>query len=429
MRVQAVQWIKPVQHKVKASVAIPGSKSITNRALLLAALAHGQSHLAGVLASDDTIVFLQALQALGFTVEYDQARGACYLIGNGGRIPKETAKIWCGSAGTASRFLLAAVATGQGTFEFDASTQMRSRPIGPLVQALQVQGADIRLSPGGSFPLTLRAGGLAGGRVQVSSGDESSQYLSAMLMAAPLAKQPVELGTSVSVSKPFIDMTVRMMEEFGVTVKQDGYERFRISAPSPYHGRTYAIEADASTASYFFGAAAITGGTVHARRISRRDSLQGDARFPDILEAMGCTVTERDDGVSVTGPRRLRGITADLGDISDTAMTLACVAPYADSPTTIQNIGHIRLQESDRIAALATNLQQMGIRTEAGPDSLTVYPGTPHGAVIDPFGDHRIAMAFSMMGLATPGVGVSDPECVAKTCPEFYDLLEGLYER
>jgi 3-phosphoshikimate 1-carboxyvinyltransferase len=427
MQTHDLRWIKPIENIERISISLPGSKSVTNRALLLAALAHGESKLSGILHSDDTIVLMQALKDLGFLIKYDQTRGECLVQGSDGKIPKKTASLWCGSAGTVSRFLLAIVAAGQGEFRFDASKQMQSRPIGPIVSALQEQGAIIQLSPEGSLPLTLRSKGIAGGNIKLSSGHESSQYLSAMLLAAPLARKPVEIETSVSVSRPYIQMTLSMMESFGIAFDHNGYERILIDAPSLYKGCGYEIEADASTASYFFGAAAITGGTVHTQRILRSKCLQGDIRFLDILEKMGCSIIEKPDGVSITGPRKLNGITADLGDISDTSMTLACVAAYADSPTTILNVGHIRLKESDRIATVAANLKRMGIRTKVTADSLTIYPGTPQGAIIDSFDDHRIAMSFSMMGLVTPGVGIKGYECVSKTCPEFYALLDKLY--
>ncbi|MBM3940322.1 MAG: 3-phosphoshikimate 1-carboxyvinyltransferase [SAR202 cluster bacterium] len=411
---------------MNATVTVPGSKSVTNRALLVAALAGGESRLSGVLESDDTVVFIEALRSLGFSVAYDRAAATCRLVGNGGRVPTARGKVWCGSAGTASRFLLAVVAAGEGTFEFDATAQMKARPIGPLIDALRDQGAEVTLSPSGSFPLTMRARGLRGGRIQLSSGDQSSQYLSAVLMAAPLACAPVEVLTAVTVSRPYVDMTLRMMADFGVEAHREGYERFGIAAPARYRGRAYTIEADASTASYFFAAAAVTGGRVRVPTLSRT-SMQGDTRFVDVLEAMGARVTDTGDGIAVEGPERLRGVTVDMGDISDTVMTLAAIAPFADGPTTITNIGHIRLKESDRIAAMADNLARTGVRAEAGKDFLVVHPGKPRGATIDPHGDHRVAMAFSVMGLVADGIVIADPACVAKTCPNFYELLEGLY--
>ena len=427
MTTQTIYWVNPAQKPVEATVEVPGSKSITNRALLLAALAQGESRLSGVLSSDDSLVFIGALQSLGFDITYDEAAGTCRLVGSGGRIPSTGGDIWCGSAGTASRFLLGAVAAaGRGTYAFDATAQMRARPIGPLIDGLRAQGIGVTSD---SFPLTMTTEGLAGGELALSGGETSSQYLSGMLMAAPLALQPMTVSTKVSVSRPFVDMTLRMMEAFGVTVQRDGYERFTAQGQTPYVGQEYVIEADASTASYFFAAAAVTGGRVRVAKVSRRGSLQGDIRFLDILEAMGCTVFEEPDGTGVTvqGPSKLRGVDVDMGDISDTMMSLATIAPFADGPTTIRNIAHVRKQESDRIAVVTSNLEKLGIRTEEGEDWLTVHPGTPQGGVIDPNDDHRMAMSFSVLGLAAPGIGISDPGCVSKTCPNFYELLESMY--
>jgi len=420
-----VRWIQPLSAPLNVSVAVPGSKSITNRALLMAAFATGTSRLSGVLQSDDTSVFTEAIQALGFHVSLDAEVGSCSVTGSGGGVPLPSASIWCGSAGTASRFLLAAVATARGVYQMDASAQMRSRPIGPLLESLTAQGSIITTSEG-SFPLTLEAKGLRGGRIELGHGDESSQYLSSLLMAAPMAQSPMIIETDLSVSRPYVDMTIRMMEAFGVRVERNDYQRFSV-VPGVYQARDYVVEADASTASYFFGAAAVSGGTVWVPKLRRGASLQGDLGLLSVLEQMGCVVEDGADSVRVTGPERLRGVCVDMGDISDTVMTLACVAPYADGPTTMERMGHIRLKESDRIMAVADGLQRMGIQSEIGEDFLRVFPGEPRGAVIETFDDHRIAMAFSIMGLVTPGVGISDPECVAKTCPEFYDLLSELY--
>ena len=428
MQTATVRWIEPVKHRIDAAVEVPGSKSVSNRALLLAALARGESTVSNILLSDDTTVFVDALKTLGFQLESDFGRRLCRIVGGGGVLPAASGEIWCGSAGTAARFLLAAVAAaGRGEYRFDATAQMRSRPIGPLVNSLTAQGVVVTTSVGGSFPISVKTGGLAGGHLHLSDGDQSSQYLSAVLMAAPFARQPVEVETTLSVSRPYADMTVRMMSDFGVQVDRTDYSRFVVPAPVQYQGRDYVIEADASTASYFFAAAALSGGTVRVATISRRHSLQGDVRFLDILEAMGCTVVEGADGVAVTGPRELRGVTVDMSDISDTVMTLAAIAPFASTPTTIENIGHIRLKESDRVTAVAANLERIGIRAEVGDNFLRIHPGRPRGATIDSYGDHRIAMSFSLIGLVVPGIGISDPECVTKTCPEFYDLLGNLY--
>ena len=422
-----IRWINPMAGPVNAVVPIPGSKSITNRVLLLAALAHGTSRISGVLRSDDTDNFANGLSAMGFKLQQN-FRDNDYLIdGSSGTVPLAEAKVWCGSAGTAARFLAAVAAAGHGQYHFDASPQMRKRPMDPLLNSLEIQGAGLDKPISGAFPLTINAAGLRGGKLTLGGTTVSSQYLSALLMAAPLARKPVEITTSVPVSKPYIDLTCKLMSRFGVDVVQRGYEKFEVPAPVSYIGRDHKIEADASTASYFFAAAAVTGGTVRVFNLSRSNSVQGDIRFLDILESMGCTVESDEESVTVTGPAQLRGVTVDMSDISDTVMTLACIAPYGDSTTTIQNIGHIRSKESDRISVIADGLNRLGINCEATPSSLAIHPGNPTGAVVDSFGDHRIAMAFSITGLVSPGIGILDADCVFKTCPEFFDLLARLY--
>ncbi len=422
-----IRWISPVTDPVDAVVAIPGSKSITNRLLLLAALAHGPSRISGILRSDDTDDFANGLSALGFRLEQTHEDNEYLILGSSGRVPVRSAQVWCGSAGTAARFLPAVAAAGHGQYHFDASPQMRKRPMDPLLKSLESQGAGITKPAGGAFPLSISAAGLKGGKLTLGGATVSSQYLSALLMAAPLARESVEITTPVPVSKPYIDLTCELMSRFGVDVVQNGYESFKVPAPVPYTGGDHKVEGDASTASYFFAAAAVTGGTIKVSNLSRGNSVQGDIRFLDILERMGCHVASDDESVIVTGPTQLRGVTVDMSDISDTVMTLACIAPYGDSTTTIQNIGHIRSKESDRISAVADGLSRLGIDFEETPSSLAIHPGDPGGAVVDSFGDHRIAMAFSIMGLVSPGIGILDAECVFKTCPQFFDLLALLH--
>ena len=400
-----------------ARVRVPGSKSVTNRALVLAGLASGESVLRGALEAGDTHAFAAGLRSLGVAVE---RRGEDLLVaGAGGRFPATEAEVFCAEAGTAARFLLAAAAAGEGVYRFDAAPQLRRRPLGLLLQALRAQGA--RTEPGGAahLPLTLLARGLAGGSLRLP-GDTSSQFVSALLLAAPLGRGPLDLRVDDLVSRPYVTMTLRMMERFGAgaeTREDDHY----VVRPSSYAGREYEIEPDASTASYFFAAAA-TGGSVLVLGLHRAQALQGDVAFLDVLEAMGCAVTDGPEGVRVAGPAALAGLTVDMADISDTFMTLAAIAPLATSPVTITGIGNVRLKESDRISAMEDNLRRTGVRTESGADWLRVFPATPRGALIDPRGDHRIAMAFSVLGLRVPGMGIEDPGCVAKTCPTFFDL-------
>ena len=277
--------------------------------------------------------------------------------------------------------------------------------------------------------LSIETHGLAGGLLTLGGAQVSSQYLSALLMAAPMAKTPLEIQTAVPVSRPYVDMTCGLMSQFGVKVAQQDYETFRIPSPTTYHGGDHVVEPDASTASYFFAAAALTAGTVTVENLSRAHSVQGDVEFLDILEEMGCNVTSNEKSTTLTGQPTLKGVDVDMSQISDTVMTLACIAPYADSPTTIKNIGHIRVKESDRISTLADGLSRMDVDFNETPDSLTIHPSTPTGAVIDSYEDHRIAMSFSIMGLVTPNVAIQDADCVVKTCPQFFDLLEMLYPK
>ena len=331
--------------------------------------------------------------------------------------------MYCAEAGTAARFLLAAAAAGEGVYRFDAAPQLRRRPLGLLLQALRAQGARTEPDDAGALPLTLRAGGLAGGSLRLP-GDTSSQFVSALLMAAPLGRGPLDLRVDGLVSRPYVTMTLRMMESFG-------------AGAAHAHGSGDQLRGHARR---LRGARVRRG----ARRLHRllllrrgggdRRPRQGPrpapragrcratSRFLDVLECMGCTVADEPDGVLVAGPAALAGLTVDMADISDTFMTLAAIAPLATSPVTITGIGNVRLKESDRIAAMEENLGRTGVTTESGPDSLRVFPATPRGARIDPHGDHRIAMAFSVLGLRAPGMVVEDPGCVAKTCPSFFDL-------
>jgi len=436
--------ILPARPGLDVEVRVPGSKSVTNRALLLAALADGESVLEGALAADDTLAFAAGLAELGFGVDAGSsgadtggghdtgAGGSCWLVrGAGGRIPAADAEVYCAEAGTAARFLLAACAAGDGVYGFDAAPQLRRRPLAPLLGALRRQGAETVPAEAGHLPLTLRARGLSGGRLSLP-GETSSQFVSALLMAAPLAREALEMRVGGLVSRPYVDMTLAMMAQFGVEAQGErpdmaggGDAVFRV-APGTYRGRRYEIEPDASTASYFFAAAAVTGGRVRVPGLHRSGGLQGDVRFLDVLEAMGCTVAVDAGGVAVQGPLSLAGIDVDMSDISDTFMTLAALAPFAASPVTITGIANVRVKESDRIAAVEANLQALGVRTESGPDRLRVFPGAPSGATIDPHGDHRIAMSFAVLGLRTPGVVVDDPGCVSKTCPSFFELWEAL---
>ncbi|MEX0703113.1 MAG: 3-phosphoshikimate 1-carboxyvinyltransferase [Planctomycetales bacterium] len=415
--------IAPVSAPVKGTIRPPGSKSLTNRALVVAALAEGPSRLTGVLDCTDTVVMIDSLARLGIDVRHDPAACTADVAGCGGRIPSKSADLWLENSGTSIRFLTALATLGHGTFRLDGNARMRQRPIRDLVDALGRLGANVSCEANGCPPVVVEAHGLPGGKTSVA-GDVSSQYLSALLMAAPCAAAPVEIAVEGQlVSLPYVDMTMGVMAKFGVVADTSAARRFRI-APQPYRGTEYDIEPDASAASYFFAAAAITGGEVTVRGLSRY-ALQGDVGFVDVLEEMGCRVDWRPDAITLHGGQ-LRGIDVDMNAISDTAQTLAVVAPFAEGPTRIRNIAHIRHKETDRIGAIAAELQKLGLRVEVNADGLTIHPGPMQPGTVATYDDHRMAMSFALLGLKVPGIRIADPQCTAKTYPHYFDDLRTL---
>lgn len=417
--------IKPISTPINATVRIPGSKSITNRALLLAALADGASSFENALFSEDSLCFVECLRRLGITVEADPDAARITVHGLNGRIPATEADLFVGNAGTAARFLTAAVAIGNGDYHFDGVPRMRERPIAPLLNALRLLGVEID-SDNGHFPLTVHARGFRGGVTSLDA-SESSQYLSALLLIAPYAAEDVTIEIEGSlVSQPYIETTLQMMKQFGVGVTREGYKRFVVAAGQRYQARAYAIEPDASNASYFFAAAAVTGGQITIPYLTR-DSLQGDIHFLDVLAQMGCTVDYQSAGVHVAGPSVLRGVEVNMNAISDTVQTLAAIAPYADSPVIVRDVQHIRHKETDRIQAVVTELRKLGAQVDEFPDGLKVYPGNLHAAAVDTYQDHRMAMAFAVAGLRTPGIRINDPGCTQKTFPDYFERFQTLY--
>ncbi len=416
------------QGTVDGTVRVPGSKSLTNRALVIAALADGASRLDGALVAEDSEVLLRALSTLGFRVE---ARGPRIVVqGMGGRVPERSAELDVRLSGTSMRFLTALVALGHGRYRLDGNARMRERPIQDLLSALRDLGADAVSEAGnGCPPVVVRAGGLRGGIVTVEGG-RSSQYLSALLMVAPYADAAVTLEVAGELqSKPFVDMTLALMGDFGVEVRREGYHRFTVT-PGRYRPRDLDIEGDAMAAGYFWGAAAITGGRVCVSNLGK-GTRQGDARFAGVLAEMGCEVRWGDGGCEVRGPRpgRLHGGTFDLNDMPDQAQTLAAVALFADAPVHIRNVWNLRIKETDRLAALTTELRRLGAEVEEEDDSITVHPleRPPAGDVaLETYGDHRMAMALAVVGARLPGVSIRDPSCVAKTYPRFFEEFLGL---
>ncbi len=409
---------------------VPGSKSLTNRALVIAALAEGTSILEGGLVADDAEVLIQALNRLGLQVDVS---GTTFTVhGRGGAILVAQADLDLRLSGTSIRFLTALVALGRGDFRLDGNDRMRQRPIQDLLEALRQLGVRLNTEfETGCPPVMVAADGLRGGRTTIA-GDRSSQYLSALLMVAPYADGPVDISIAGELqSKPFIDMTEATMAAFGVGLERDGYRRFRVE-PSRYRATRYRVEGDAMAAGYFWAAAAVTGGRVVVVNVSSA-SVQGDRRLADVLAEMGCEVRWEEDRCEVRGPSagRLRGGTFDLNDMPDQAQTLAVVGLFADGPVRIENVWNMRIKETDRLAALAAELRKFGARVVEEESAITVHPAAaPSGRIeIDTYGDHRMAMAFAVAGARLPGVVIRDPGCVAKTYPAFFDDWHGLRAR
>ena len=410
---------------VRGTLRPPGSKSITNRALVCASLASGNSTLRGALDSEDTRVMIEALRQLGLPIAAEDGGRTLRVTGCGGRIPSAGGELYVANSGTTARFLAALVALAHGTFRLDGTRRMRERPIADLIDSLRQLGTDAASEGGGCPPVVIRAAGLDGGPATVR-GDVSSQFLSGLLMAAPYASQPVALTvTGTLVSQPYVRMTLAVMSAFGIDVLPGDLSRFVVPRAT-YRGRDYEIEPDASAASYFFGAAAITGGEVTVEGLSRA-SIQGDVAFVDVLERMGCRVAHGTDRTTVAGAA-LRGVQVNMNAISDTVQTLAAVALVADGPTTITGVGHIRHKETDRIGALAVELRKVGATVEELANGLRITPGALRGASIDTYQDHRMAMGLSLVGLRVPGIVIRDPLCTAKTYPRFFDDLQRLVE-
>ena len=419
--------IQPLPKPVDATIEVPGSKSYTNRALLVAALANGRSTLTGALFSDDTRYMCDALRRLGVQIEADEAQATFHVNGNGGDIPVESTQLYIGNSGTTSRSLVSYVSLGHGEFVIDGDEPMRrSRPISDLLDALTQIGVAARSQfDNGHLPVIVQANGLKGGKTRLDA-SKSSQFLTSLLLIAPYAKNDMEIEVVGTLKTPYIDITTSVMDAFGVTVVNNNYRRFRIAGQQSYQPREYQIEPDASSASYFFAAAALTGGRVKVKHL-HLNSVQGDVQFVRVLEEMGCQVSADTDGIEVSGAERLHGVDVDMNALSDTALTLAAIAPFADSKTVIRNIEHTRWQETDRIHAMVTELRKLGVSVVEHRDGVEIMPAAILPAAIDTYRDHRVAMAFSLIGLRVPGIQICDPGCVSKTFPRFFTVLQGLY--
>lgn len=400
-------------------IEIPGSKSITARALFLAAAAEGTSTLIDPLVSDDTEAFLQGLNDLGYATDIQPGRWT--IQGRPAGPSADGAAVFCRDGATTARFLPALAAAGTGTFRFDASEQMRRRPLAPLTRALEQLGAEIHFKgQKDHHPFDLTANRLEGGEITLDSGI-SSQFLTALLLAGPLTEQGLSIHVTDLVSEPYVQITMEMMKSFGVSV--DARNGVYQIPRKDYSAQDYTIEPDASSASYFFAAAALLGEEVTVANLGT-NSLQGDLGFVDVLATMGAKVHKAAGSTTVSGNAQLKGVTVNMRDISDTMPTLAAIAPFADGPTRIVDVYNTRVKECDRLEACAVNLRKMGITVETGRDWIEIQPGTPRSAEISCFGDHRIAMAFSIAGLRIDGgVTLDDAGCVKKTFPTFHEHL------
>jgi 3-phosphoshikimate 1-carboxyvinyltransferase len=410
-----------------ATVKIPGSKSYTQRALIIASLAEGKSFLRNPLISEDTKYLMDALRSLGADILL--ADKDIILTGTGGNIQNPGKKLYLGNNGTALRFLTTVVSLGTGNFILDGSDRLRKRPVKPLLDALNILGVDCAgADTSGYPPVIIQGGGFQGGKTTFTNA-ESSQYISSVLIASPYSRNDVEIELrGMTFSMPYIDMTIEIMKHFGVEVIMKGENEYTIRTPQKYMGERYLIESDVSSASYFFLAAALCGGKVRVLNVNP-NTLQGDIGFLEIMEKLGCHITRDMNWVEVAGGQFHQGnYRFDMSDMPDMVPTLAVLSAFRHGQTIINNISHLRLKESNRIEALVTELNRTGIETKELEDGLVINGGTPHGAEIETYNDHRIAMSFAIAGLVTKGIKIKNKKCVNKSFPKFWDVLDTLYK-
>ena len=408
----------PNSEPINGSIRVPGSKSITNRAILIASLAEGTSLLKNVLHSDDTHYMKEAWIHLG--AEFRDDGETLIVKGCGGKLKPFSQEIYIGNAGTAARFLTASLTLGSGEYTLTGNKRMQKRPIKDLVKALNQLGGQVQdIHQTGCPPIKISASALAGGTATIP-GEKSSQYISAVMLAAPFAKSSTTIEIEGNlVSRTYVEMTQKVMADFDVDCAWHSSNSIIIKANQCYRAKEYEIEADASSASYFLGMAAVTGGVITVHGINE-DSTQGDIKLIEILEKMGCRTTHTNTSITLKGGE-LKGIDVDMNTMSDVAPTLAAVSLFADGQTTIRNVENMRIKECDRISALAKELKKLGTKVEEFPDGLKIWGGGKyHGATIDTYDDHRIAMSMALTGLRIPGVKIQNPHCVSKTYPDFF---------
>ncbi|MFN0157826.1 MAG: 3-phosphoshikimate 1-carboxyvinyltransferase [Bacteroidota bacterium] len=416
-----IREIVPIS-SVNATVHVPGSKSITNRALICAALAQGESVIRNASDSDDTRLMTNGLNQLGVLVRL--LNDALVVHGTGGKLHAPKFPIPVGNAGTTLRFMLSLAALAQGTTTFEADARMAERPLADLLDAMRTLGVEATVDERGPR-YRVSGGGIVGGAVKLQA-DKSSQFLTSLLLAASYAQQDVRIDiVGVLSSVSYVDITLDVMKKFGVDVVCSPEKMFEVKSGQRYKPTEFAIESDASGASYFLAAAAIVGGSVTITNMKTK-SLQGDVQFIDVLKKMGCTATETESGVGVQSTGRLNGIDIDMNSMPDIVPTLAVTALFAQTPTRIRNVAHLRYKESDRLTALATELKKLGAQIALHDDGLEISPAPLHGAQLDTYDDHRLAMSFALIGLRVPGVKIENPQCVKKSFPGFWREFEKL---
>ncbi len=419
----AMQKLVQKAAREKVVVSVPGSKSVTHRAFIIAGLAEGESLIQNPLDSDDTRITAGALKSMG--VGIPGISETMKITGTGGAISAANEEIYLGDSGTSMRLLTAVASLGKGEFYLHGSKRLNERPVGHLVEALKKLGVDVRCRNDRYPPVVVKSGGIPGGDVELDV-SESSQYLSALLLVLPYAekKSSVMIETHLA-SRPYVDITTDMMEMFGAKSRWINERKIEVDNDFRYSARKYRVEGDCSSASYFWAAAALLGIQVTTLNI-KEDTRQGDIRLLDILEEMGCDVSRSKTGITVTGGR-LRGVDVDMNLLPDQVPTLAVVAACAEGKTVIRNVSHLRIKESDRLNAVARELQRVGIRVDELEDGLVVHGGSPKGAIIETYNDHRIAMAFAVLGLKTGEMTILNPSCVNKSFPAFWTLIESFY--
>ena len=407
------------------TVTVPGSKSYTHRTLIAAALSNGECRINNWLDSEDTRYTLDALSRFGAPVE--KRSDGLFVYGRSGDMNTCDSPIYIGNSGTSMRLLTSYAALGKGRYVLSGSERMHERPIQHLLDALHEIGVQaLSLNQDGCPPVEVRGGRIAGGEIHINC-SLSSQFLSGLLLIAPYTEQGLKIRViNGPVSKPYIDMTIDIMSQFGVSVIRDGYQYFEIPGGQCYRSGSYLVEPDASQAGYFWAAAAITGAEIKVAGITKKSS-QGDVRFVEVLRRMGCGVAHASDGITVKG-EYLSGIEVDMADMPDIVPTLAVVAAFAKGTTRIKNVAHLKVKESDRLTAVINELTKMGISARSDHDDLIVVGGKPHGAVIETYNDHRMAMCFAIAGLVVPGIEIINEDCVGKSFPHFWEVFEGLRE-